>query len=150
MQSVFDYLYTPYSISEAEDDAIYYKQKIYTDLDSEALYASCQALGDYGIVEDCSWHCVDAMQEGSFVVDRDRKTLVVWTGIEHFDPVQIQQFVDRMPKHWTYLLQGTNMPAPDHINPVCCVEDLSKYFNTEPLVKGEMKTPLGSRFMIAV
>ena len=78
------------------------------------------------------------------------KTLVVWSGVEHFHKAKatswIQAQSSKLPISW--VLQGTDMAGDDHISPVYSPEDLEHYFyDGSPVFQGELKTSLGSRFM---
>lgn len=78
------------------------------------------------------------------------KTLVVWSGVEHFHKAKatswIQAQSSKLPISW--VLQGTDMAGDDHISPVFSPEDLEHYFYNGSLVfQGALKTSLGSRVM---
>jgi hypothetical protein len=120
-------------------------KKIYIDLDATSLMVGQGAHVDNGTAANSNWQCQNVWSLDPLILEPN--SLVIWTGIEHFDPVKIKQLIEYASSNITWLLQGTNMPADDHTNLVHSVEDLSKYFNTEPLLQGEMKTPIGSRFM---
>lgn len=137
MQGAFDALRIGY-----KDDQT---SRYYFDLDKTALVVSETAHRDNGTHNNSSWGHTDVWDLNPASLDAG--SLVVWTGIEHFEPNRILNFISRAHPTIRWLLQGTNMPADDHTNLVHSVEDLSKYFNTEPLLQGEMKTPIGSRFM---
>lgn len=77
-------------------------------------------------------------------------SMVIWTGCEHFDPDEIKRATeDHDLTDQTWILQGTDMPAPDHTNLIANENDLAKYFYTEPVYLGKMSTPIGNRFMVA-
>ena len=76
-------------------------------------------------------------------------SLFMWPGLEHFDPKQVEQFLERHNES-TFVLQSTSMPADDHINVAHHVDDI---LNCVPpdwdiLYKGEITMHLGSRFML--
>lgn len=89
-------------------------------------------------IADFDW---DSLSESS---------MVIWTGCEHFDPKEIERATcDHDLTDQTWILQGTDMPAVDHINLITTENDLAKYFYTDPVYLGKMSTPLGNRFMVA-
>jgi hypothetical protein len=75
--------------------------------------------------------------------------IVVWTGIEHFDPQAVKNYIrDHSGAKAVYLLQGTNMPAPDHVGLINSCEELEQYFDGTPIYSAQLKTEIGSRFQL--
>jgi hypothetical protein len=75
--------------------------------------------------------------------------IVVWTGVEHFDESQVKQYIDDHGEAKTvYLLQGTNMPAPDHLSLIDSCEALEQYFDGTPIYSARLKTAIGDRFQL--
>ena len=125
-------------------------RKTYLDRDAEVISVARQCHTDNFTAGRSTWLICDISTDTSFErfeTEANDTSVVVWTGIEHFDPKVIQHLVDEFPPTTKWVLQGTDMPAPDHANVVTSLSDLTKYFNTEPLLLGEMRTVLGTRFM---
>jgi hypothetical protein len=75
--------------------------------------------------------------------------IVVWTGIEHFDPAAVKRYIgDHAGAKAVYLLQGTNMPAPDHPGLINSFEELEQYFDGTPIYSAKLKTAIGERFQL--
>lgn len=75
--------------------------------------------------------------------------IVVWTGIEHFDPESVKKYIkDHDGAKAVYLLQGTNMPAPDHPGLINSYEELEQYFDGTPIYSAKLKTAIGERFQL--
>lgn len=136
VQSIFDH----HKILHLDD-----VHKTYVDIDSLALQVSEELHHNNRTNNNSEWlnQSVWDMASEEF----PENSVIVWTGIEHFDLIAIQEFIDKAPRDVRWILQGTNMPAADHINLVNSTNDLSKYFNADPFLLGEIKTPIGSRFM---
>lgn len=80
-------------------------------------------------------------------------TTFVWNGLEHFEPADVEKFLDRNSE-CAFVFQSTSMPATDHNNLAFCVDDILKAvpagWDDGIVYKGELQTELGSRFMMAI
>lgn len=79
-------------------------------------------------------------------------TVVVCTNLESIDPGLFQNLVIEAPDTTRWVLQGLgNFPlgynGKSVASPISSLDDITKYFNAEPLLLGEMRTSLGTRFM---
>jgi hypothetical protein len=75
--------------------------------------------------------------------------IVVWTGIEHFDPTAVKNYIkNHRGAKAVYLLQATNMPAPDHVGLIHSCEELEQYFDGTPIYSAQLKTAVGARFQL--
>lgn len=75
--------------------------------------------------------------------------IVLWTGIEHFEAYAVQDYIEEHERcNALYLLQGTNMPADDHVNPIHSCAEMESYFDGDPIYSARLHTELGDRFLI--
>lgn len=101
--------------------------------------------------QDVAIVCGDALTYdlSAFADECGAEPIVVWTGIEHFEEGKVKRYIeDHQGAKAIYLLQGTNMPADDHVNPITSCEALEQYFDSSPIYSAELKTELGSRFQL--
>lgn len=78
-----------------------------------------------------------------------QKPVVLWTGVEHFKYNDVADYIDRYADVGaTYLLQGTDMPAEDHVCPITSCNQLEQYFDGTPLYSASLKADVGTRFQI--
>lgn len=81
--------------------------------------------------------------------DQAASPIVVWTGVEHFDPKAVKSYInDHAGAKAVFLLQGTDMPAPDHVGLVHSCEELEQYFDGTPIYSARLKTAVGSRYQM--
>lgn len=93
----------------------------------------------------------DALQFdlSAFADEQAASPIVVWTGIEHFDAEQVKRYIkDHEGAKAVYLLQGTNMPAPDHVGLLHSCEQLEQYFDGTPIYSAQLKTAVGARYQL--
>lgn len=73
--------------------------------------------------------------------------IVVWTGVEHFTEKSVVEYIEcNEDCNAVYLLQGTNMPADDHINLIQGFRQLEQYFDGDPIYSACLRTAIGDRF----
>ncbi len=75
-------------------------------------------------------------------------SLFVWTGLEHFDLKKVRQLVRACPAGTTFLFQGTDMPAPDHINPISSPDQILSALDVDSYkvcTKGSLYSSVGNR-----
>lgn len=78
-------------------------------------------------------------------------SLVLWTGLEHFDLEKVRLWVHDCPAGTTFLFQGTNMPAPDHVSPISCSKQILSALgvNTGNVnFKGSLYSSVGTRHQV--
>lgn len=85
----------------------------------------------------------------------EERNVVIWNGVEHFPKGSVQKFIAQAPRGTLFCLQGTDMPAPDHINPVIEISDLydpeAEMRNDHLLYFGGLMTcSFARRFAVAV
>lgn len=93
----------------------------------------------------------DALQFdlSAFADETAASPIVVWTGVEHFDAEAVKRYIkDHEGAKAVYLLQGTDMPAPDHVGLVSSCEELEQYFDGVPIYSAQLKTAVGSRYQL--
>lgn len=84
-----------------------------------------------------------------FADEHAASPIVVWTGVEHFDPQAVKNYIrDHSGAKAVYLLQGTNMPAPDHVGLLHSCEELEQYFDGTPIYSAQLKTAVGARYQL--
>jgi hypothetical protein len=124
------------------------------DLDSSATEMSRRVLADdhwqLPSAENVKIITGDALafDLAAFAEEQGAAPIVVWTGIEHFDPDDVKAYLhDQRESNAMYLLQGTNMPAPDHKALITSCLQLEQYFDGDTIYSAQLKTGIGSRFM---
>jgi hypothetical protein len=78
-------------------------------------------------------------------------SLFVWTGLEHFDLEKVRQLVHACPTGTTFLFQGTDMPAPDHINPISSSDQILLALGVDSskvCTKGSLYSSVGNRHQV--
>jgi hypothetical protein len=130
-----------------------HRQITLIDLDPEACAVSRKLIEtdswQRGFVENVNVVCGDALtfDLSAYADECGADPIVVWTGIEHFDGDAVKQYIrDHEGCDPLYLLQGTNMPATDHVNLIASCEDLEQYFEGDPIYSARLKTAIGDRF----
>jgi ADP-dependent phosphofructokinase/glucokinase len=56
----------------------------------------------------------------------------MWTGLEHFDMMKVKRMVHKFPTGTTFLFQGTDMQASDHVNLITSCEDIISGLEIDP------------------
>lgn len=85
----------------------------------------------------------------SFADEHAASPIVVWTGIEHFDADAVKRYIkDHEGAKAVYLLQGTDMPAPDHVGLLHSCEELEQYFDGTPIYSAQLNTAVGARYQL--
>lgn len=93
--------------------------------------------------------CGDALNFdlSAYAEEQGAEPIVVWTGIEHFDREKVKDYIrDHEDCSALYLLQGTNMPADDHIHLIKECYDLEEYFDGDLIYSAQIRTAVGDRF----
>ncbi len=78
-------------------------------------------------------------------------SLFLWTGLEHFNLEKVKQFVRRSLPGTTFLFQGTDMPAPDHISPISSPDVILAALDVDPesvSYKGSILSHIGNRHQV--
>lgn len=81
----------------------------------------------------------------------EERSLVVWTGLEHFDLEKVRGWVHLCPAGTTFLFQGTDMPAPDHVSPISSPEEILAALDVDPksaYYKGSLLSHIGNRHQV--
>lgn len=82
-----------------------------------------------------------------------KRSLVMWTGLEHFDLNKVRDYVHYRPfaSGTTFLFQGTDMPAPDHISPISSPDVILAALDIDPdsvYYKGSLLSHIGNRHQV--
>jgi hypothetical protein len=95
----------------------------------------------------------DLVNDNIFNMAFDPGTVFVWNGLEHFEYMDVGDFLTRH-SDCAFVFQSTSMPATDHINLAQDLDDLLKVipsdWDEKILYRGELSTNLGSRYMMVV
>lgn len=78
-------------------------------------------------------------------------SVVLWTGLEHFDLDKVQNWVHNCPIGTIFLCQGTDMPAPDHVSPISSPEHILSALRVDPNKvngKGSLYCSIGTRHQV--
>lgn len=128
------------------------------DLDLTAMLVADRVLSIYGKQDQIPYRnfAVSDVANYPFVGKDSNLNVVMWTGVEHFDPDQVKASVQTATDNTLFILQGTDMFAPDHINPIHKREDLVDWMVSDGQIQytlyflGTMQCPYGSRHCAAV
>lgn len=77
--------------------------------------------------------------------------LIVWTGLEHFDLDKVRRWIHQCPTGTTFLFQGTDMPAPDHVSPISSPRVLLhelEIYPTQAHFQGSLISSVGNRHQV--
>ena len=78
-----------------------------------------------------------------------RKPIIFWTGVEHFEDAFLRDYLDRYEGTGALVcMQGTDLKAPDHINPIRSEKQLESYFHGTPLYSGCLSIGVANRYQV--
>jgi len=75
----------------------------------------------------------------------------VWTGLEHFDLEKVRRWVRSCPTGTTFLFQGTDMPAEDHVSPISSPKDILSALEIgvgQVKLQGSLSSCIGNRHQV--
>lgn len=80
-----------------------------------------------------------------------KEDFVTWTGLEHFDPRTVQEYIKNAPNLVTYIFMATDMPAPDHVYPYTSVSSILEVLADLPMEisrTGALQSAVGNRYYV--
>lgn len=79
----------------------------------------------------------------------DRKPIIFWTGVEHFEDAFLRDYLDRYEGTGALVcMQGTDLDAVDHVNKIRNEKQLESYFHRTPLYSGCLSIGVANRYQV--